>query len=113
MHLYLTTINLSKSITTPVTQPFFFLILQEGRIPYIPRYSNAFNVVLKQLVNPDHMGRWSSARLLAQSFLKRKKKTTSATQASLPKWETESASSAASSSQVRPAFQTLVQFSPI
>ena len=47
------------------------------------------------------MGRWSSARLLAQSFLKRKKKTTSATQASLPKWETESASSAASSSQVR------------
>ena len=75
--------------------------MQEGRIPYIPRYSNAFNVVLKQLVNPDHMGRWSSARLLAQSFLKRKKKTTSATQASLPKWETESASSAASSSQVR------------
>jgi len=80
---------------------------QEGRIPYIPRYSNAFNVVLKQLVNPDHMGRWSSARLLAQSFLKRKKKTTSATQSSLPKWETESASSAASSSQERDIFKEL------
>ena len=46
--------------------------IRDGKLPYLDQYSRSFNILLSNMVNPDHALRPSSSKLVKNSFLNKR-----------------------------------------